>query len=82
MTCLITDKGKETDSVSKTVFISDIYQTMYNVQNNICTTFIIRFLAVQDFPILHVVQTGPRAHPTSYSMGTGGSFPAVKAAGT
>jgi hypothetical protein len=28
--------------------------------------------------ILHVVQTGSGVHPTSYPMGTGGSFPEVK----
>jgi hypothetical protein len=26
-------------------------------------------------PLLHVVQTGSGVHPTSYPMGTGGSFP-------
>jgi hypothetical protein len=26
----------------------------------------------QDFPPLHVVQTGSGAHPASYTMGTGG----------
>jgi hypothetical protein len=31
--------------------------------------------------LLHVVQTGSGVHPTSYTMGTGGSFPGVKAAG-
>jgi hypothetical protein len=30
---------------------------------------------------LHVVQTGSGFHPTSYPMGTGGSFPGGKAAG-
>jgi hypothetical protein len=30
---------------------------------------------------LHVVQTGPGAHPASYPMGTGGSFSGGKAAG-
>jgi hypothetical protein len=33
------------------------------------------------FSSLHVVQTGSEAHPASYSMGTGGSFPGRKAAG-
>jgi hypothetical protein len=28
--------------------------------------------------LLHVVQTGSGAHPTSYLMGTGSSFPGVK----
>jgi hypothetical protein len=28
-----------------------------------------------------VVQTGPGVHPTSYPMGTGGSFPGGEAAG-
>jgi hypothetical protein len=30
---------------------------------------------------LHVVHTGSGAHPVSYPMGTGGSFPGGKAAG-
>jgi hypothetical protein len=30
---------------------------------------------------LHVVQTGSGVHPTSYLVGTGGSFPGGKAAG-
>jgi hypothetical protein len=30
------------------------------------------------FPLLHIVQTGSGVHPTSYKMGTGGSFPGVK----
>jgi hypothetical protein len=35
----------------------------------------------QGFLLLHVVQTGYGAHPASYPMGTGGSFPRGKAAG-
>jgi hypothetical protein len=31
--------------------------------------------------LLHVVQTGSRAHPNSYPKGTGGSFPGVKQPG-
>jgi hypothetical protein len=31
--------------------------------------------------LLHVVQTGSEAHPASYPMGTGGSFPCDKGAG-
>jgi hypothetical protein len=30
---------------------------------------------------LHVVKTGSGVHPTSYTMGTGSSFPGGKAAG-
>jgi hypothetical protein len=30
------------------------------------------------FSLLHIVQTGSGVHPTSYKMGTGGSFPGVK----
>jgi hypothetical protein len=30
--------------------------------------------------LLHRVQTGPGAHPASYPMGTGGSFPGGKTA--
>jgi hypothetical protein len=33
------------------------------------------------FSFLHVVQTGSGVHPTSYPMGTQGSFPGGKAAG-
>jgi hypothetical protein len=33
---------------------------------------------VQDLSLLHSVQTDSGAHPTSYSMGTGGSFPGGK----
>jgi hypothetical protein len=36
----------------------------------------------QEFSLLHVVQTGCEAHPTSYSVGTGGFFPGGKVAGT
>jgi hypothetical protein len=35
----------------------------------------------QEFSFLHVVQTGSGAHPASYPMGTGGSFPGGEAAG-
>jgi hypothetical protein len=28
----------------------------------------------QEFSLLHVVQTSSEVHPTSYTMGTGGSF--------
>jgi hypothetical protein len=35
----------------------------------------------QDFSFLHDVQTGSGAHPASYPMGTGCSFPGGKAAG-
>jgi hypothetical protein len=36
---------------------------------------------VQEFSLLHVVQTSSGAHQASYPMGTGGSFPGGKAAG-
>jgi hypothetical protein len=32
----------------------------------------------EEFPLLHVVQTGSGVHPISYPIGTGGSFPGVK----
>jgi hypothetical protein len=32
----------------------------------------------QEFSLLQIVQTGSEVHPTSYPMGTGGSFPKVK----
>jgi hypothetical protein len=31
--------------------------------------------------LLHIIQTGSGAHPTSYPVGTGNSFPGDKAAG-
>jgi hypothetical protein len=33
-----------------------------------------------NFPLRHRVQTGSGTHPSSYPMGTGGSFPEGKAA--
>jgi hypothetical protein len=36
----------------------------------------------QEFLLLHIVQTGSEAHPTSYAMGTRVSFSGAKAAGT
>jgi hypothetical protein len=42
----------------------------------------IRFLTwAGNFSLLHRVQTGSGAHTASYPMGTGGTFPGVKAAG-
>jgi hypothetical protein len=42
----------------------------------------VRFPAgARDFSLLYSVQTGHEAHPASYPMGTGGSFPGGKAAG-
>jgi hypothetical protein len=35
----------------------------------------------QEFLLLRFVQTGSGVHPTSYPMGTGGSFPGVKRPG-
>jgi hypothetical protein len=32
--------------------------------------------------VLHTVQTGSRAHPVTYPMGTGGSFPRGNVAGS
>jgi hypothetical protein len=42
----------------------------------------VRFPAVNDFTLLHGVQTSFGAHPAFYPMGTRGSFPGGKAAGT
>jgi hypothetical protein len=36
---------------------------------------------VKMFSLLHIVQTGSGVYPTSYKMGTGGSFPGVKRQG-
>jgi hypothetical protein len=37
--------------------------------------------AVQDFSLLHYVQTDSGAHPPSYPMGSGGNFPGVRRQG-
>jgi hypothetical protein len=42
---------------------------------------IIEFNRGQELLLLHVVQTGSGVHPTSYTMGTGSSFPWVKRPG-
>jgi hypothetical protein len=44
-------------------------------------TIWVRFLAVQDLYFLHSVRAEPAAHPASYQVGTGASFPGGKAAG-
>jgi hypothetical protein len=41
----------------------------------------VQFPAVQDFSLLHSVQTDSWANPAYYPMGTGASFPGGKAAG-
>jgi hypothetical protein len=41
----------------------------------------VRFPAVQDFSLLHSIQTDSGAQPASSPMGTGGCFPGGKAAG-
>jgi hypothetical protein len=44
----------------------------------------VRFPALQDFSLLHSVQTESAPHPAPYPMGTGGGAlsPASKAAGS
>jgi hypothetical protein len=41
----------------------------------------VRVTVGSEFSLLHIVQTGSGAHPSYYSMGTGGSFPRGKAVG-
>jgi hypothetical protein len=41
----------------------------------------VRFLALQDFSLLHSIQTNSGGHPASYLMGSRGSFLAVKRQG-
>jgi hypothetical protein len=41
----------------------------------------VRVRARQEFSLFHVVQPGSGVHPTSYTMGTGGSFLGAKATG-
>jgi hypothetical protein len=40
----------------------------------------VRFPTLQDGSLLHSVESGPGAHPVSYTVGKGGSFPGGKAA--
>jgi hypothetical protein len=42
----------------------------------------VRFSAVQDFSLPHSIQADSGAHPASYPMGTGDSFPGGIAAGS
>jgi hypothetical protein len=42
----------------------------------------VRFPARKNFYFLHCTQTGSRAHPASYPIGTEGDFPGAKANGT
>jgi hypothetical protein len=42
---------------------------------------VIGFFNRPNFSLLHIVQTGSGVHPTSYKVGTGGSFPGVKRQG-
>jgi hypothetical protein len=62
-----------------------IPRLLYNIRSlcihSTAWTAWVRFPEVQDFSLLHSVQTGSGAHPASYQMGTGGSFPGGKAAG-
>jgi hypothetical protein len=52
------------------------YNLMHSFKNSTGWTPGVRFPARQrDFSLLFSVQTGSGAHPASYSMGTGGSFP-------
>jgi hypothetical protein len=39
------------------------------------------FIEEEEFSLLLVIQSGSGVHPTSYPMGTGGSFPGSKVAG-
>jgi hypothetical protein len=51
-----------------------------------CNTFFFSFIGVRfpvdegDFFLLHTVQTGSEAHPSSYIMGSGNVFPGGNAA--
>jgi hypothetical protein len=57
-----------------------INQSVY--RHAMCWTAAVWFpTRARDITLLHGVQTGSRVHPTSYPMGTWGSFPREKAAG-
>jgi hypothetical protein len=45
------------------------------------TRYLFEASPVYKISLLHVVQRGSGVHPTSYTMGTGGSFPGVKRPG-
>jgi hypothetical protein len=70
----------EADSASKTAYNCKFnYDNVGSRDSAVGTatgwTARVRFPAVHDFPLLHSVQTDPEAHPASYPMGNGGSFP-------
>jgi hypothetical protein len=46
-----------------------------------CSTVRVRFASKPRFSLPHSIQTGFRAHPTSYQIGTGGSFSGYEAVG-
>jgi hypothetical protein len=43
---------------------------------------VVKYAGTGNFSLHHRVQTGSGAHPASYSVGTSGSFPGGKAAGS
>jgi hypothetical protein len=64
--------GFETERIErKGINVKTCYRNVYKV-----------YLYNTNLSFLHIVQTGFGAHPAYYPMGTGGSFPGGKAAGT
>jgi hypothetical protein len=56
-------------------------RVLIRLRVSFCLRWIAKSSNVSAFSFLHVVQTGSEAHPASYPIGTGGSFPGGKAAG-
>jgi hypothetical protein len=52
------------------------YKYEYNFNGKLIIR--VQFPAMQEFSLLHRVQTGSGAHPTSYSKGTGGDLRRLK----
>jgi hypothetical protein len=49
------------------------------VKHEVCLTLVFLVSCTSKrFSLLHIVQTGSGVHPTSYKMGTGGTFPGLK----
>jgi hypothetical protein len=62
------------------IFADRNMQLDENKITRLLKNLIVRVPVGSEFSLLHVVQTGSGAHPASYPMGTGSSFPGGKAA--
>jgi hypothetical protein len=71
---------------SKSSLFSAVLSSKEHLDNQFVVTStsqaaIINKWLIYSFSLLHIIQTGSGAHPASYSVGTGVSFPGGKVAG-